>query len=69
MGHGNRGRKVRVYLVRTKAAMDPELAELLRNPEFVESLEQMQRGEGRVITEDEWENLQAEATRREFESD
>jgi hypothetical protein len=29
--------------------MDPELAELLKNPEFAESLEQMQRGEGTVI--------------------
>lgn len=45
----DRDHKVRAYLVKTRAAMDPELAELLRNPEFVESLEQMQRGEGRVI--------------------
>jgi hypothetical protein len=29
--------------------VDRELAELLKNPEFVESLEQMKRGEGRVI--------------------
>ena len=74
MGRGDSGakraiKKRKVYLVKTKAAMDPELVELLKNPEFIESLEQMRRGEGRVITEDEWENLQAEATRREFESD
>ena len=56
MGRGNRGRKVRAYLVRTKAAMDPELVELLKDPEFVESLEQMQRGEGRVIHPREFES-------------
>lgn len=52
----DRDHKVRAYLVRTKAAMDPELAELLKNPEFVESLEQMQRGEGRVIHSREFES-------------
>jgi len=38
-----------------KTPMDPELEELLKDPEFVESLEQMQRGEGRVIRPREFE--------------
>jgi hypothetical protein len=52
----DRDRKVRAYLVKTKAAMDPELVELLKDPEFIESLEQMKRGEGRVIHPREFES-------------
>jgi hypothetical protein len=36
--------------------MDPELEELLKDPKFVESLEQMKRGEGRVIRPREFED-------------
>jgi hypothetical protein len=52
----DRDHKVRAYLVKTKAAMDPELVELLKDPEFIESLEQMRRGEGRVIHPREFES-------------
>lgn len=44
----DRDKKVRwrVYKVKTR---DWELEELLKDPEFIESLEQMRRGEGKII--------------------
>lgn len=42
----------RVYKVKNR---DWELEELLKDPEFIESLEQMRRGEGRVIHPREFE--------------
>lgn len=52
----------RVYKVKNR---DWELEELLKDPEFIESLEQMRRGEGRVIYPVEFDDLIKDAEQRE----
>lgn len=52
----DRDKKVRwrVYMVKNR---NWELEELLRDPDFIESLEQMRRGEGRVIHPEEFDAM------------